>query len=92
MRTEEPQSHREVGMLRSEMGDLQGAWDNLWHVVETDWALRFQHIEDEVHEPQQPTGYDTRAPTPDRLPSILVAATLNLTSDDRDASVSALAH
>eukprot|EP01090_Pellita_catalonica_P012296 TRINITY_DN2630_c0_g2_i1.p1 TRINITY_DN2630_c0_g2~~TRINITY_DN2630_c0_g2_i1.p1 ORF type:complete len:485 (+),score=102.29 TRINITY_DN2630_c0_g2_i1:342-1796(+) len=48
LRGEEPQSHREVGMVQSDLGNYQEAWDNLWHVIETDWPVRFQHIEDEI--------------------------------------------
>ena len=48
LRGEEPQSHREYGLVCADLGDFQTALDKLWHVMETSWPRRFQHIEDNV--------------------------------------------
>jgi len=47
-RGDEPQSHRELALCLADLGELQGAVDKLWHVLSTEWPIRFQHIEDEV--------------------------------------------
>jgi len=48
LRAEEPQSHRELALVLAEKKQYQKAIDLLYKVVETEWPIRFQHIEDEV--------------------------------------------
>eukprot|EP00463_Aulacantha_scolymantha_P000784 TRINITY_DN1514_c0_g1_i1.p1 TRINITY_DN1514_c0_g1~~TRINITY_DN1514_c0_g1_i1.p1 ORF type:complete len:355 (-),score=51.67 TRINITY_DN1514_c0_g1_i1:184-1248(-) len=48
LKLEEPQSYRELGLVLAELGQYQDAITSLYHIIETEWPLRFQHIEDQI--------------------------------------------
>jgi len=48
LRGEEPQTHRDLGLVHASLEEYQEALNLFWKVIETEWPIRFQHIEDEV--------------------------------------------
>eukprot|EP01119_Soliformovum_irregulare_P011528 TRINITY_DN2904_c0_g1_i4.p1 TRINITY_DN2904_c0_g1~~TRINITY_DN2904_c0_g1_i4.p1 ORF type:complete len:1168 (-),score=440.41 TRINITY_DN2904_c0_g1_i4:11-3514(-) len=48
LKNEEPQSHRELALVLAAKFEFQLAVNSFNHVLETEWPIRFQHIEDEV--------------------------------------------
>jgi len=48
LKSEEPQTWRELGLAYRNLSNYETCLTNLWKVVVEEWPVRFQHIEDEV--------------------------------------------